>query len=194
LCFDSDLNRILDAYEKGESFYLYTGRGPSSDALHFGHLIPFLFTKYLQDAFNVPLVIQMTGDEKFLWKDMKYEDAVKYTHENAKDIIALGFDPKKTFLFSNLDYMGQLYPTVLRIQKQVNANRVQKFFGFTMQHNIGQFAFPAIQVCALSLSPSFSLRYSPSYSSRFTPRSVVPTLTRDFMTNPSIHLLVLVAL
>jgi tryptophanyl-tRNA synthetase len=64
---DSDLNRILDAYEKGESFYLYTGRGPSSDALHFGHLIPFLFTKYLQEAFNVPLVIQMTGDEKFLW-------------------------------------------------------------------------------------------------------------------------------
>ncbi|KAL6141413.1 hypothetical protein ACLB2K_059701 [Fragaria x ananassa] len=40
-----DLNGILDAYERGEKFYLYTGRGPSSEALHLGHLIPFMFTK-----------------------------------------------------------------------------------------------------------------------------------------------------
>lgn len=25
---------------------------------------------------------------------------------NAKDIIAVGFDPKKTFIFSDFDYMG----------------------------------------------------------------------------------------
>lgn len=35
----------MDQYEKGEKFYLYTGRGPSSEALHLGHLIPFMFTK-----------------------------------------------------------------------------------------------------------------------------------------------------
>lgn len=51
-----DLNELLNLYEqvtrpsiysqiKGKPFYLYTGRGPSSDALHFGHLIPFMFTK-----------------------------------------------------------------------------------------------------------------------------------------------------
>jgi tryptophanyl-tRNA synthetase len=40
-----DLNRILDLYEAGEKFYLYTGRGPSSESLHLGHLIPFMFTK-----------------------------------------------------------------------------------------------------------------------------------------------------
>ncbi|GER39632.1 nucleotidylyl transferase superfamily protein [Striga asiatica] len=36
---------VLDAYERGEKFYLYTGRGPSSEALHLGHLVPFMFTK-----------------------------------------------------------------------------------------------------------------------------------------------------
>ena len=46
---------------KGEKFYLYTGRGPSSDALHLGHLIPFHFTLWLQRAFKVPLVIQLTA-------------------------------------------------------------------------------------------------------------------------------------
>ena len=43
-------------------------QGPSSEALHLGHLIPFMFTKWLQDAFKVPLVIQLTDDEKFLWR------------------------------------------------------------------------------------------------------------------------------
>ena len=53
-----DMNYVLDLYEKGERFYLYTGRGPSSEALHFGHMVPFMFTKWLQDVFDVPLVIQ----------------------------------------------------------------------------------------------------------------------------------------
>ncbi|XP_038990386.1 tryptophan--tRNA ligase, cytoplasmic-like isoform X2 [Phoenix dactylifera] len=39
-----DFNEILDVYERGEKFYLYTGRGPSSEALHLGHLVPFMFT------------------------------------------------------------------------------------------------------------------------------------------------------
>jgi len=85
---------------------LYTGRGPSADALHIGHLVPFMFSKYLQDAFNVPIVIQMTGDEKMLYKEMTLEDAQQYTRENARDIIAVGFDINKTFIFSDFDYVG----------------------------------------------------------------------------------------
>ena len=40
-----DLDFVLDMYSKGKPFYLYTGRGPSSEAMHLGHLIPFIFTK-----------------------------------------------------------------------------------------------------------------------------------------------------
>lgn len=56
--------------------------------------------------FNVPLVIQMSDDEKYLWKDLTLEQAYSYTVENAKDIIACGFDINKTFIFSDLEYMG----------------------------------------------------------------------------------------
>lgn len=59
ICFFRDLSLILDRVEKGKPFFLYTGRGPSAGSLHLGHLIPFIFTKYLQEAFNVPLVIQV---------------------------------------------------------------------------------------------------------------------------------------
>eukprot|EP00920_Eleutheroschizon_duboscqi_P037821 GHVT01090565.1.p1 GENE.GHVT01090565.1~~GHVT01090565.1.p1 ORF type:complete len:160 (+),score=47.12 GHVT01090565.1:402-881(+) len=96
-----DLDQLLGAYEGGRPFYLYTGRGPSSESLHIGHLVPFIFTKWLQDAFQVPLVIQLTDDEKFIFKeDLTIETAHRLAWENAKDIIACGFDPKKTFIFS----------------------------------------------------------------------------------------------
>lgn len=62
--------------------------------------------RWLQDAFNVPLVIQMSDDEKVIWKDMTVEEGIRLSKENARDIIAMGFDPEKTFIFSNLTFMG----------------------------------------------------------------------------------------
>lgn len=102
-----DMNGLLDCVEKGKPIYLYTGRGPSSSAMHLGHLVPFLFTQWLQEAFNVPLVIQMTDDEKFLFKgEYTAETGDNLDHfagltiENAKDIIACGFDYQKNlFVF-----------------------------------------------------------------------------------------------
>ncbi len=146
-----DLTQLLDAYERGEGFYLYTGRGPSSESLHLGHLVPFQFTQWLQSAFNAPLVIQLTDDEKFLWKDLELEECHRLGQENAKDIIACGFCPKKTFIFSDLDYIHHMYRNVLRIQKAVTYSQVKGIFGFTGDANIGKSAFPAVQA-----APSFS--------------------------------------
>ena len=74
-----ELNLILDKYEKGKSFYIYTGRGPSSGSMHIGHMVPFIFCKWLQDVFGATLVIQLTDDEKFLFKqDLKIDQANIY--------------------------------------------------------------------------------------------------------------------
>jgi len=149
-----DMHTILNYHEQKKPFYLYTGRGPSSGSMHMGHLIPFLFTKWLQEVFDVPLVIQLTDDEKFLWKDIKFEDALKLANENAKDIISLGFDKEKTFIFSNLNFIGQcpeFYQNMVRIQKCVTYNQVKGIFGFGDSDVIGKISFPSIQA-----APSFS--------------------------------------
>jgi tryptophanyl-tRNA synthetase len=146
-----DLNELLDAYERKEPFYLYTGRGPSSEALHLGHLIPFHFTCWLQQAFNVPLVIQLTDDEKFLWKNLTVDKCYSLSYENTKDIIACGFDMSKTFIFSDLDYIQPMYRNILKIQKSVTFSQVRGIFGFQNDTNIGKVAFPAVQA-----APSFS--------------------------------------
>ena len=153
-----DLDTLLNCVEKGTPMYLYTGRGPSSAAMHLGHLIPFLFTQWLQKALGCPLVIQMTDDEKFLFKG-NYDEFegdnlnhfAQLTMENAKDIIACEFDFDKTFLFSDLDYVGSMYPNIVRIWKAVTTNTVNGIFGFDGSSNIGKIAFPAIQA-----APSFA--------------------------------------
>ena len=59
--------------------------------------------------FDVPLVIQLTDDEKYLFKDLTVDKCHSHALDNAKDIIALGFDPQKTFIFSDLEYIGNFY-------------------------------------------------------------------------------------
>jgi len=150
-----DLHTILKLKEEGKPFYLYTGRGPSSDSLHLGHLVPFIVTKWLQEAFNVPLVIQLTDDEKTIWKNLTIEESMKLARENAKDIIAIGFDVNKTFIFSNFGFVGTKCPAMLqnmiRIQKCVTVNQVKGIFGFDDSSPIGKVCFPAAQA-----APCFS--------------------------------------
>ncbi|KAL9114783.1 MAG: hypothetical protein Q9227_001463 [Pyrenula ochraceoflavens] len=151
-----DLDAILDRYEKGQPFYLYTGRGPSSDSMHIGHTIPFDFTKWLQDVFSCPLVIMLTDDEKFLHtKNMSLEDSKRYTAANAADIIAIGFDPSRTFIFNDFDFVsGKFYENICRMAKYITINSVSATFGFTLSHNIGEYHFPAIQ-SATAFATSF---------------------------------------
>lgn len=153
---ERDLDIILTRYETGKPFFLYTGRGPSSDSMHLGHMIPFAFTKWLQDVFDVPLVIEMTDDEKFLFKQkLNIKDVKKFAIDNAKDIISVGFDPKKTFIFSDLNYMGgAFYENVVRVSRQVTTTTAKNVFGFTDSDCIGKIHFASIQISS-GFSTSF---------------------------------------
>ncbi|KAG9111907.1 tryptophan--tRNA ligase, partial [Ceratobasidium sp. 392] len=150
-----DFSQILDRYEKRKPFFLYTGRGPSSGSMHLGHMIPFMFTKWLQDVFNVPLVIQLTDDEKFLFKsDLNIDQMQSLSRNNAKDIIAVGFDVKKTLIFSDFDYVrGAFYKNVVKIARGITISQARATFGFNDSDNIGKIHFAAIQA-ATSFSNS----------------------------------------
>jgi tryptophanyl-tRNA synthetase len=105
--------------------------------------------RWLQDVFDVPLIIMMTdgklrrhylggiqtndcADEKFLFSEKRtVEEVMGYTRTNVKDIIAIGFDSEKTFIFSDYDYMGgAFYRNITRFAKLVNLNTARSVFGF----------------------------------------------------------------
>ncbi len=140
-----DLGWILDEYEKGNPFYLYTGRGPSGHT-HLGHLVPWFLTKWLQDKFGAKLLFQMTDDEKFLFnQNLKLEETNRYAYENALDVIALGFDPRKTEIFSDIDYSKTLYPHAVRVAKRITFSTTKAVFGLKNESNIGQIFFSSVQ-------------------------------------------------
>ncbi|EGW32515.1 tryptophanyl-tRNA synthetase [Spathaspora passalidarum NRRL Y-27907] len=145
---ERDLTKILDLYEHGEPFFLYTGRGPSSGSMHLGHMIPFVFTKWLQEVFDVPLVIELTDDEKFLFKPkLTIEDVKNFAIENCKDVIAVGFKPENTFIFSDLQYMGgAFYENVVRTSRQITTSTAKAVFGFQDSDCIGKIHFASIQI------------------------------------------------
>lgn len=141
-----DLNWLLDEYEKGNKFYLYTGRGPSGP-VHLGHIVTWEFTKWLQSSFDVPLLFQITDDEKFLFsekfKDLSETKTIAY--ENILDIIAIGFDPKKTKIMIDSDNSKTLYNAAIPIAKKITFSTVKSSFGFTNSNNIGEIFYTAIQ-------------------------------------------------
>ena len=63
----------------------------------------------------------MSDDEKYFHqktqegeKQIELDKFTKLSYENVKDILAVGFDKERTFIFNNSEYMGTMYPNVAR--------------------------------------------------------------------------------
>ncbi len=140
-----ELGRILDDYQKGKKFFLYTGRGPSGHT-HIGHLVPWVFTKWLQEKFDTNLYFQLTDDEKFYAKqDLTLEQTRNFAYENALDFVALGFKPEKTKIIINTKNIKTLYPIAAQVAKKINFSNTKAVFGFTNETNIGMIFYTSLQ-------------------------------------------------
>ena len=126
--------------------------------------------KWLQETFDVPLVIQLTDDEKYLWKGLKVDQAKQLAIDNAKDIIALGFDVNKTFIFQDFEHVGgAFYENMLQVMRHVTFNQVKGIFGFNDSTNIGKIMFPAVQA-----APSFSSSFPFIFGKRKDVTCLIP--------------------
>ena len=155
-----DFNHILDEYDKGNKFTLYTGRGPSGNT-HLGHMMPWIFNKWVQDTFKIPMLFQMTDDEKFLFKDLTLHDTRNMAYENALDFIALGFDPDNTKIILDTKNIERLYPIALKVAKKINFSTAKAVFGFENTTNIGQIFFTSIQAAPAFLPTEMSGKQVP---------------------------------
>jgi len=149
-----DFDKWLEAGEKGKKVSVLTGRGPS-EKMHIGHLVPFLVAKSLQDEFGCEVFIPISDDEKFYVKDnLNFEQAVKYSEDNILDLIALGFNPKKTFIFEDFVYTD-IYKYAAQVAKRITYSTAKAAFGLKPENNIGWTFYPAMQAAHI-LFPQFS--------------------------------------
>ncbi|MBI3032445.1 tryptophan--tRNA ligase [Candidatus Woesearchaeota archaeon] len=141
----TNLDIVLKEFEKGNKFYLYTGRAPSGP-VHLGHLVPWFFVKWLQDAFDVKLLFQIPDEEKFFFKDnLTLDDTKKWAYDNILDIIALGFDPKKTKIFIDTEYAKTMYKEACKVAKKTTFSTAKGIFGFDNSNNVGEIFYSCMQ-------------------------------------------------
>lgn len=139
------LDSVLSEVEKGHKVYLYTGRAPSGP-VHLGHLVPWIFTKWLQERLDAPLLFQIPDEEKFLFKEnLSLEEARRWAYDNILDIIALGFEPKKTKIFLDTEYAGHMYRHACAIAKKVTFSTAKAVFGFDNSNNLGEIFYTCMQ-------------------------------------------------
>jgi len=93
---------------------------------------------------------------------------------NVKDILAFGFNPAKTFIFSDVDYIGHMYPNVIRVQKHVNYSQIKGIFGFQPEDNVGKFAFPPVQAV-----PAFSNTFPHIFGTGHFPCLIPAAIDQD---------------
>lgn len=139
-----DLKFALDEYEKGKNLVLYTGCGPSGP-IHMGHFMVWDFTRWLQEKLDVELYFQFTDDEKFMYKDMSFEEIQKWTYENMQDVISIGFNPDKTHFIVDTKHAGIMYPEAIKVAKKLTLSTVKSAFGFGNDTNIGTYFYTAMQ-------------------------------------------------
>ncbi|MGA8302143.1 MAG: tryptophan--tRNA ligase [Thermoplasmata archaeon] len=140
-----DLVALLDGYANGRPFFLYSGRGPSGP-LHTSHLVPFDLCVWLQRRLGVPMYIQITDDEKFWARSgLTREETAHWGLENLYDILALGFDPKRTHVFFDSRSIAALYPLAIRVARKISFSNVKAVFGFEPSTNIGLVFYTALQ-------------------------------------------------
>ncbi|MBS3143631.1 tryptophan--tRNA ligase [Candidatus Woesearchaeota archaeon] len=149
-----DFDKWLNNHDNKKNVSVITGRGPS-EKMHLGHLVPFLVAKSLQDNFNCNVYIPISDDEKFYVKEnLSFEDAIEYSRDNILDLIALGFKPKKTFIFEDFIYT-KVYSYAGRIAKRITYSTAKAAFGLKNENNVGWSFYPAMQAAHI-LFPQFN--------------------------------------
>jgi len=176
-----DLNWILDEYEKGNKLFLYTGRSPSGP-IHLGHLLPWIFTKWLQEKFDVELWFQFPNEEKVLFKNnLDFDKGDKWMYENMLDIIALGFDPKKTHFIVDTYHADIMYKEACMVSKKITFSMVKSAFGFNESTNIGQIFYTTMQAVPAFLPSVIKNKNIPCLIPHAVDQDVHFRLTRDIL-------------
>lgn len=176
-----DLDWILNEYEKGNKFFLYTGRAPSGK-VHLGHMMPWIFTKWLQDKFNVELWFQFPDEEKFLFnKNLEFENIQKYLDDNMLDVIALGFNPKNTHFLIDTKHANLMYKEACKVAKKITFSMAKATFGLSEQSNIGIIFYTSMQAVPAFLPSVLKKKKIPCLIPHAVDQDPHFRLTRDIL-------------
>lgn len=139
-----DFDKFFSALKKGEECAIVSGAN-ASGSLHLGHKVVFDTNLYFQKKYGLKIFIPISDDESYVSGKIKtQEEALKNSKELVKEILAMGFDPKKTFFIIDQIYTD-IYNFAIKLSKKVNYSEIKATYGYNPEENIGLHFYPAIQ-------------------------------------------------
>ena len=139
-----DFDKIADAIINRKEFAVLTGANPSG-SLHLGNKMFLDQALFLQKC-GAHVYIPISNDETYVFKkSATIEQTLQNAYEKViPDIIACGFDPKKTHIFVSTRTQ-KLYELAVKISTKTTFSTIKAIFGFTNETNPGQIFYAVMQ-------------------------------------------------
>jgi tryptophanyl-tRNA synthetase len=139
-----DFGRIFDCIINKKKFAVVTGANPSGP-LHLGNAL-FLQQALFFQKMGADVFIPISNDETYVFRKSKsveqaYQTAIE---EVIPDILAFGFDPKKTHIFISTR-TPKLYELAVKLSTKTTFSTIKAIFGFTNESNPGQIFYGIMQ-------------------------------------------------
>jgi len=139
-----DFDKFYTALKKGEKCAIVSGFN-ASGTIHLGHKAIFDTNLYFQKEFGIPVFIPISDDESYVAGKVKnQEEALKYSLELSKELIAYGFDPGKTYFIIDQIYTN-IYNLAIKLSRKINLSEIKATYGYKNEDNIGLHFYPAVQ-------------------------------------------------
>lgn len=139
-----DFGKFVSALKKKQKCAIVSGLN-ASGTLHLGHKAVFDTNLFFQKKYGVKVFIPISDDESYVSGKVKnQEEALENSMQLAKELIAYGFNPKKTYFIIDQIYTN-IYNLAIKLSKKVNYSEIKATYGYKADENIGLHFYPAIQ-------------------------------------------------
>src|SRR3989344_4194187 len=113
-----DFDKFFSALKAGKKCAILSGFN-ASGTIHIGDKPVFDTNLFFQKKYGIPVFIPISDDESYVTKKVKdQKEALVNSLELAKELIAYGFDPKKTYFIIDQIYTN-IYNLAIKLSRKV---------------------------------------------------------------------------
>lgn len=139
-----DFDKFMLALKKGEKCAIVSGLN-ASGTLHLGHKVVFDTNLYFQKKYGVPVFIPISDDESYITGKIKdQKKGLELAMQLAKELLAYGFDPKKTYFVIDQIYTN-IYNLAIKLSPRITLSEIKASYGYNPEDNPGVYFYPLIQ-------------------------------------------------
>jgi len=139
-----DFGNFLSQLKKRKKCAIVSGFN-ASGTIHLGHLPLFRTNLFFQKEYGIQIFIPISDDESYVTGKVKtQEEGLKNSINIAKQILALGFDPKKTFFIID-QIFTDIYNLAIMLSRGVTYSQIKATYGYSPETNPGVLFYPSVQ-------------------------------------------------